>query len=248
MIRVLSLSAELRGYNEMVSNAWGEPIPPGKSCRWRVKNGRGEVSSQWIISTSRNHDDVYLVTRSTKGISKISFHASGIWNVGLTTEAAKQMGIGPKDRHLLQLSKRDDLVPGWILAIQICVPNSQLRFPFEEESSKTKDIPASLSDDATIIEIYFQESGNIPDIELHRSYPVGVLRKSSGASVWVVARSAMLPWKPEEKFRGDIENARTFRTKHGLTVNRDHLLGHDEPTGAIILLEMDLGSETDGHH
>ena len=220
-----------------------EPIHPGKSFRWRIKNDSDGVSSSWVIFGSKKHDDVYIATRATEGIMKISFHASGTWNVSLTSEAVSRWGIEAKDRHMLTLREHSEVIPGWTLGAQIFVPNSQLRPSSEPESSKNHDIPSSTTTNSTVIEIYFESNDGIHLVEFPKSFPVCVVEKPSGGLVWVIARSVDLQTDPESEFHNYIQEARSFyeavQLDHPI-VYRDHLLGSQDETGVLVLLELAL--------
>ena len=65
-------------------------LPPGKGVKFAVVDSvTGNRSSTWLVRTSRNKDDVYLLELRTGGTWKVSHHnEGGIWRIAETSEAA----------------------------------------------------------------------------------------------------------------------------------------------------------------
>lgn len=113
---------------------------PKKPLRFAV-GWPGRRSTVWRLWAGKNKDDVYLATRRSAGIFKISLHESGDWrlqwvsaehgDVTFTSAAENE----PQGRVLHQWQRPQTSATGWTDAMSIWVPAEDVvEIPGDEES------------------------------------------------------------------------------------------------------------------
>jgi hypothetical protein len=127
----------------------------GLKLRFGIQRPDGYTSSIWNLFTSP-HGDVYLASRQTAGVHKVSFHKSGICRYAFTTEHGIPDGM--KDRVMLKW-RRASTPPARSgrasMVFWAGVPTSFLSRPDSPVRKPVVWIDAALPDDATYIEISF---------------------------------------------------------------------------------------------
>lgn len=208
--------------------------------RWCLIDNDKRSSSIWSLFKAKNSDDFYLVAKGTEGLMKVSYHESGEINIGLTSEVVKKLGIPNASRFLLRAHKIPPFAKGWTLVTEIWIPRNELRIPTKAVSPKTLQISSHPTSNAKVVQIYFRESSDSPNLRLPNHQLIGVIERLDGGSVWVVATPATLPWDPEihfeEKIRVARESFESSKTNEG-RLDRDHLLGIDDLKQTILFLE-----------
>lgn len=119
------------------------PVPPGGAVRFRLVGEAGLTSTSWIVWTTRRTDDVYVAGRQSAGWTKVSLHASGVWQHGVVKERTTELGVHPDDRLFSRWTHHPERATGWTLAVLIVVPHGELRAPHKPpEATKIREIPA----------------------------------------------------------------------------------------------------------
>jgi len=221
--------------------------PAGGGVRFAVTGSDGRRSADWRVSTSRNHDDVYLAARLAARWIKVSLHESGSWQHGfINADLAQQYGPPESSRHFAIWDRPAELVPGWTRAAQVVVPASELqtRAKSGTQSRPVTQIPISDPPAAAVIEIWL-EAPDSPGLSI-QARPIGQLRQAGGGNVWVTARELLLPWDRRREFADYVAAARAA-TEAELQARGEHagaealsICLHDPqvPGGELILFEM----------
>jgi len=216
-------------------------VPAGGTLRFRVIAADKRTSDVWRIWTIKTTADVYVAARSVASEIKISLHASGVWQHGLTSTAAIEAGVDASKRLFQRWTSHPELVPGWQRPVQIILANAQLQHGAPRPPASVISVPAPNSRSASIIEIWIETPGQHNPIELTDSFLIGVVHRGDGGSVWVVSRQADLPWVPAERFDINIKEARSQRSSSGLpssALRRIAVHDVDPDSGTLILCEL----------
>lgn len=111
------------------------PANPNKPIRFGVGQP-GRRSSVWRLWANKQKDDVYLATRHSAGVFKISLHESGDWRlqwVGRDSPDPGDVTFTPLDdspragRVLHQWSRPPSDGPGWTDAVSLWVPSEDVQ-------------------------------------------------------------------------------------------------------------------------
>lgn len=92
-----------------------------------VGSATGAQSGVWRFWTWK--DDIYLSLRSIGHVMKVSLHQSGVWQAGLTSEAARARNIDFTTRAWDRWRRPPELAMGTVKAFQIIVPASEVTQP-----------------------------------------------------------------------------------------------------------------------
>lgn len=145
-------------FRDMIFEVGAEKAKRG-GIRWAVGTQDGPRSSTWRLWGDNKKGDVYISRRGFGGIDKVSFHRDGNCQIGFTSEyeeTAKKLFPHFPSRHWNRWKIPDKPL---VRALQIVVPNSELRaFPSEEEEQMTW-IPAPPRDSMSVVSIFFTKPG-----------------------------------------------------------------------------------------
>jgi hypothetical protein len=110
--------------------------------RFAVGSPHGLTSNAWRMWTERR--DVYIACRDNMREAKISFHASGRWRMGFTTDAVrKNTRLVPtgENRAWEVWDRPPETYPGLVVAFHLVFPTSELAVsPELREPTKWKDV------------------------------------------------------------------------------------------------------------
>jgi hypothetical protein len=114
--------------------------------RFVVRDENNQRSSAWRLWTEKS--DVYLSVRSLAHALKISLHASGQWQLSLTSPYYNQLVQNhdwdtSKSRHLRKWLRPPEYRPGVTIALRIIFPTSELRSIPEDVSKDIEYISAA---------------------------------------------------------------------------------------------------------
>ena len=185
-------------------------IRPGGRLRFGGE-ARGDLrSTDWEVWTGRRVDDVYVAGRDASNWIKASLHASGDWRHGFVTSLDDADESGMEHRHFERWPRPPEIAPGVTLAVQICIPTSQLR-PGPATMSAGRDrvytVPPPDDGNAVIFDVYL--ANDEANTALASAMPVGRLPLASGEqSALVVARSETLEVVVSELYHQQVEDAR----------------------------------------
>lgn len=170
-----------------------EALPPGAKLRVQLVDGN-RASSSYTILSSKTGADVYIVPKSMGGAVKVSLHASGSWQVGITKEhAAKHAPAGR--RHWDIWKGAGDLGPGLRRAWYLLLPDNELRRVWI--NSRAKPLPPVGSDHAVSLEVLLADDVG-PGFDLGHACPVARL-ELPGVSYSAVVVARRIPWPAERR-------------------------------------------------
>lgn len=183
-----------------------QPLLPGKDLRFVVVDTEnGNQSSTWIIKTGRKKDDIYLMEIVTGKGWKASHHNdAGLWRIAMTSEGAAQWGL---KRQEIDEWPRMPPVNGWSEGVAVLVPTGYLRSNLDQVSTHTIRIPLTPSYSAIVIRLFFEEPDAI-FFETPYSFPVGIMLRSNGGRLIVIAEPTNLEEKQIEMIEELCNQAR----------------------------------------
>jgi hypothetical protein len=111
---------------------------------------------------------------------------------------------------------------GWSEGVTVLVPSAYLRSCEAKVDSSVVRIPTSPEHSAVAVRLLFAESGTESYIELSPAFPVGVLSRPHGGTVYLVAEAVALNSKQHNLLAGFCENA------------RGSVLAGDNPSGRFV--------------
>lgn len=171
----------------------------------------GNRSSRWAVKTSGPapagkppRDDVYLWETTTGGRFKASHHL-GKWQIAMTGEYATAVG---EERLVFDRRDPPSAGDGWREGVAVLVPCAYLRPSTAPLKSAVRKIPASPARSAVIVSLALEDEGASVMRQLPAAFPVGVLARSGGGSVWVVAEMISLGAREHETLARFCDQAR----------------------------------------
>ena len=165
---------------------------PGKNRRIQLTGSSGRCSTVWTVFSAKRSADVYVCPRMSGGAVKVSLHASGSWQVGLTAEPAK--GRTPtQSRHWEIWQRGDGIGPGVTRAWYLLIPDRELRVGATDP--KAFKLPAVGQGYAASVELLLTRNDG-PTVTIDDAHVVGRWRlEKHDESCLVVARR--VPWTSE---------------------------------------------------
>ena len=159
------------------------------------------------MKTAKNHDDVYVMEESTTGLWKVSHHNdAGIWRIAMTREGAASWSA---EREQIDEWLRDPPNGGWSEGVSIIFVRRYLRPDSLPVKSDTVEVPLLRPYTAFCVRIIFEESESDRIIIPH-SFPVGVVSRSNGGNVIVIAEPFIIDAEADAR----IEEFRTGARMH----------------------------------
>ena len=186
-------------------------VGAGRTVRFQVKHPELGDGSSWSVTSHKRTGDVYVAHREAGHWIKSSYHDSGQWHFGLgATAVARDQDA---DRYLAITHTHREVAPGWVHALRIAVPRSELRHHTESVSTR-EVLPVSLpwGHDAVAIDLYLGMPGRPLAMRLG---PLGralaELERGDGGRALLIRRPLALVRPVADEFAAEISEAR-----HGL--------------------------------
>jgi hypothetical protein len=102
----------------------------GPGVRFAAGRREGPRSNVWRLFTTKGKDDVYLSCWSFADVVKVSLHESGDWRYAL---------ISPdKNRVVDRWLPPNEFAPGFVKALQVIVPSSEVVMPSPHEEAQDR--------------------------------------------------------------------------------------------------------------
>jgi hypothetical protein len=150
-----------------------------------VDPATGSQSSTWRVFTGKKKDDVYLLEVISGRTWKTSHHHDdGVWRVAMTSEASGEPGM---PRAVIDQWPRVPPRKGWSEGVAVLVPCTYLRPSGTSVGRLVVRVPTSPEHSAVAVRLLFAEPGTVSVAELPGAFPVGVLSRPNGGSVYLVA-------------------------------------------------------------
>lgn len=167
------------------------PTPSGKPVKFVVVDTYAATrSSTWRVWTGKRSDDVFLLEVVSGSEWKLSHHiAWGRWRLARTKEAAARAG---EERQVIGEWPRAEPQDQWSEGVSVLVRCADLRTAESPVEETVVQVPTSPSHSAVAVRLFFEEPGGSAEMELPQAFPVGVLLRSNGGSVYVVAEPVSL--------------------------------------------------------
>lgn len=146
-------------------------------------------SSVWSLWSNRN--DLYLAARCFAGISKFSFHQSGIYRFAINSTVEREDDAS--DRALYKWERPKEFAPGWTRCFGILVPPRVTQMPFANTFKENKEIVlvnGSDKDKKVIFNILLSYKEATPEhVILSSSYKTEIIGRieMNRESAWLVS-------------------------------------------------------------
>jgi len=164
-------------------------LPPGKGVKFAVVDSvTGNRSSTWLVRTSRNKDDVYLLELRTGGTWKVSHHnEGGIWRIAETSEAATS--VKSKREVVDHWHWPSPEHGGWREGVGVLIPSVYLRPDPDPLPPSVVQIPRFAEHAELAVKLLFEDKGASGCV-FPPSFPVAVLERAHNLGrVYVLAQA-----------------------------------------------------------
>ncbi|GAA0964501.1 hypothetical protein GCM10009555_001780 [Acrocarpospora macrocephala] len=208
-------------------------LSPGAQVRFRVTKG-DKVGSSWSVQTSKGKGDVYVLHREGAQQIKTSFHESGQWHFSVMPEGQKRLGEN-ESSYLGVVKEHTEFASGWLHAMRITVPRSELRDGYEEQvrEKTVVEVPADPEMDVVSIDIFLGDSNAIP-VRIEHSLLIAHMERGDGGQVAILARPMLLDEPLHIGLAEQISQIRDgLRDQgwNGTSLTRAVIIGHDDSRG-----------------
>ncbi len=190
-------------------------VAAGRTFRFQVKHTELGNGSSWSLTSHRQTGDIYVAHREGGRWIKSSYHESGQWHFGLGSAAVARDQNG--DRYLAVTHTHRKVAPGWVHALRIAVPRSELRHHTEAVIDR-KVFPVVLpwGHDAVAIDLYLGMPGHPRAIQLNPLNRVlAVLERGDGGGALLISRPLALLRPIADEYAAEIREARQGLIEQG---------------------------------
>lgn len=205
-------------------------LDPGGSLRVQLAGLDGRVSTVLTAFSAKRSPDMYIAPRVLGGDVKISLHASGSYQVGLTREAASRRGTD--NRHWEIWDNRDqrrDLAPGVERAWYMLLPDEELRSGSQDPNAYLLP-PVGHGHAASVEFLLVSDVG--PELAFDEAHIVARFRLASAErSCLVVARRIAWVAQMQALARASRYQAEAHAQEARIALNAEHrffIHGNDE--------------------
>lgn len=210
---------------------------PGTSRRIQLIGEGDEVSSVLSIFSAKKTPDMYVVPRMLGGEMKISLHASGSWQAGLTKESAVDLQAG-ESRHWEIWKGGAQIGPGVVRAWYLIVPAKELRRGKRDD--KAYHLPPVGAGHAVSLELLMMANDG-PTLMFDDIHIVGTWRLA-GRDERCVVVARRIPWGEDvqawaAEYRAQVAAQTAAAGIERTPEHRYYLHGHD-PQGVRFGLEL----------
>jgi hypothetical protein len=164
--------------------------------RFRAVATDGRRSTTWRVFDRRGKSDLYIVSVPLGELAKVSLHESGCWRTAFVTPDAAGRYLPPNaDRAFDKFFEpSEEIVPGWIEAYTVLLPDSELQ-PYGAESSKgpVVELASPGPGGAVMVTVLIGNEGAEPPAVTPRQQLVGTFGLANGRTVRLVAETSVLP-------------------------------------------------------
>lgn len=195
------------------------------------------MSTTWKLFSGRKSPDFYIVPMMCGGALKVSLHASGSWQVGITKEH-QESNEALEARHWEIWKRGPEMAPGIVRGWYLLIPERELGKG--DQDPKAMQLPPVGGDGAVSLEVLMMHNeGPTPVFE--HSFIVGRWPLSqTNESCVVVARR--IPWSSEheqwaDQARAEAVNQASTAGIQPDSAHRYFFHGHDT-TGVRFGMEL----------
>lgn len=200
----------------------------------------GRTSECWRVWRAKHSDDIFASALSMRGTVKVSLHRGGVWQHGFSAEWSDRVGVAASDRLFQRWKHHPQTVPGWTQALLIVVTDEDLCTPINDRPD-VLNVPMPADGRATVFQLWLEAPTAAAGLKMEDAFGVGSLELIDRGRLWVVAAATTLPWRPRERLRTAVEDARrdaAVRGKSTEDAQRIIVHGVDDASGTLILVEV----------
>lgn len=221
-------------------------LSPGLQVRFRVEEG-DKAGSSWSIQTVKGKGDVYAIHREGGRQLKTSFHESGQWHFSVMPKGRARLGER-ESAYLGVVKEHEEIAPGWLHAMRITVPRSELRDGYEEQVRQrvVVNVPVDPEMDAVSIDLLLGDENAAP-LRVDHAFLIAHMKRGDGGQALILARPMLLGESLHVGMSAQIsEIRRGLRDQgwDGTSPTRAVIIGYDETRGFHRQIEIAIDPDS----